>query len=88
MGLDGNLYYTVNAPNKLVSIGKVDATADRKASALRVNAIHEGVKFTRTMSKVVQSELEDMASWLGLSDVNVSKKGDLATELRTAVQRR
>jgi streptogramin lyase/mono/diheme cytochrome c family protein len=24
MGLDGNLYYTVNAPNKVVSIGKVD----------------------------------------------------------------
>ena len=50
-------------------VGKVDATADRKASALRVNAIHEGVKFTRTMSKAVQSELEDMASWLGLDAV-------------------
>jgi len=25
MGLDGNLYYTVNAPNKVVTIGKVDA---------------------------------------------------------------
>jgi len=24
MGLDGNLYYTVNAPNKVVTIGKVD----------------------------------------------------------------
>ncbi len=50
-------------------VGKVDATADRKASVLRVNAIHEDVKFTRTMSKPVQSELEDMASWLGLDSV-------------------
>jgi uncharacterized protein YcaQ len=50
-------------------VGKVDATTDRKASVLRVNAIHEDVKFTRTMSKAVQSELEDMASWLGLDAV-------------------
>jgi uncharacterized protein len=28
-------------------VGKVDATADRKASVLRVNAIHEDVRFTR-----------------------------------------
>jgi uncharacterized protein YcaQ len=50
-------------------VGKVDATADRKASVLRVNAIHEDVKFTRAMSKAVQSELQDMASWLGLDAV-------------------
>jgi uncharacterized protein len=36
---------------------------------LRVNAIHEDVKFTRTMAKAVQSELEDLASWLGLGAV-------------------
>jgi uncharacterized protein YcaQ len=47
-------------------VGKVDATADRKASVLRVNAIHEDVKFTRTMAKAVQAELDDLASWLGL----------------------
>jgi uncharacterized protein YcaQ len=47
-------------------VGKLDAAADRKASVLRVNAIHEDVKFTRTMSKAVQAELEDLASWLGL----------------------
>jgi hypothetical protein len=47
-------------------VGKVDAKADRKASVLRVNAIHEDVKFTRAMTKAVQSELENLASWLGL----------------------
>jgi len=50
-------------------VGKVDATADRKASVLRVNAIHEDVKFTRAMTKAVQAELEDLASWLGLAAV-------------------
>ena len=47
-------------------VGKVDASADRKASMLRVNAIHEDVKFTRAISKAVQAELEDLASWLRL----------------------
>jgi uncharacterized protein YcaQ len=50
-------------------VGKVDAKADRKASVLRVNAIHEDVKFTRGMTKAVQAELEDLASWLGLTAV-------------------
>jgi uncharacterized protein YcaQ len=50
-------------------VGKVDAIADRKASVLRVHAIHEDVRFTRTTSKAVQAELEDLASWLGLGAV-------------------
>ncbi len=50
-------------------VGKVDALADRKASVLRVHAIHEDVKFTRTMTRGVQSELDDLASWLGLGAV-------------------
>ena len=50
-------------------VGKLDAAADRKASVLRVNAIHEDLKFTRTMSKAVQAELEDLASWLRLGAI-------------------
>ena len=50
-------------------VGKLDAAADRKASVLRVNAIHEDVKFTRAMTKAVQAELKDLASWLGLSAI-------------------
>jgi uncharacterized protein YcaQ len=50
-------------------VGKVDAKADRKVSVLRVHAIHEDVKFTRTMTKEVQAELEDLASWLELAAV-------------------
>jgi len=33
---------------------------------LRVHAIHEDVKFTKTISRAVQAELEELASWLGL----------------------
>ena len=50
-------------------VGKLDAVADRKASVLRVNAIHEDVKFTRTMTKGVQAELDELASWLGMSAI-------------------
>jgi uncharacterized protein YcaQ len=50
-------------------IGKVDAVADRKASVLRVHAIHEDVRFTRAMTKAVQTELESLAGWLGLTAV-------------------
>jgi hypothetical protein len=50
-------------------VGKVDATADRTASVLRVHAIHEDVGFTRPMTRAVQAELDDLASWLGLAAV-------------------
>jgi uncharacterized protein YcaQ len=50
-------------------VGKVDATADRKASVLRVDAIHEDVRFTRATAAAVQRELEDLASWLDLGGV-------------------
>jgi uncharacterized protein len=48
-------------------VGKVDAIADRKAGELRLNAIHEDVKFTPALRKGVQAELEDLARWLGLT---------------------
>jgi uncharacterized protein len=50
-------------------VGKVDAIADRKGSVLRVHAIHEDVKFTRTMTRAVHAELDDLAAWLELAGV-------------------
>jgi uncharacterized protein YcaQ len=50
-------------------VGKVDATADRKRSKLRVDAIHEDVPFTRVIATAVDAELEALASWLGLQGV-------------------
>ena len=48
-------------------VGKLDAKADRKAGVLQVNAIHEDVKFTAALKQAVQAEVDDLASWLGLS---------------------
>jgi uncharacterized protein YcaQ len=50
-------------------VGKLDVVADRKASVLRINAIHEDMKLTRAMSRAVEAELEDLASWLGLDSI-------------------
>src|SRR5581483_3589337 len=47
-------------------VGKLDATVDRKAAVLRVNAIHEDVSFSRALTTAVWKEIEDLASWLGL----------------------
>jgi uncharacterized protein YcaQ len=47
-------------------VGKLDATADRKAGVLRVNAVHEDVPFTADMSEAIGREIEDLARWLGL----------------------
>jgi len=55
-------------------VGKVDAIADRKANVLRVNAVHQDVSFTRTMSKAVDDELAALARWLHL-DYPTTKKG-------------
>ena len=50
-------------------VGKLDAAADRKASVLRVNAIHEDVSFSPAMTKAVRKEIDDLAAWLGLEAV-------------------
>jgi uncharacterized protein YcaQ len=47
-------------------IGKLDATADRRAGVLRVDAIHEDAPFTPAMTAGVLDEIEDLASWLRL----------------------
>jgi uncharacterized protein len=47
-------------------VGKADVVADRKTSMLRVNAVHEDVKFTRAITKAVQAELKQLAEWLEL----------------------
>lgn len=59
-------YYALPVLHHDRLVGKVDATADRKASVLRVHAIHEDVTFTRAITDGVQAELHDLAAWLGL----------------------
>ena len=47
-------------------VGKLDATADRKAGVLRVDAIHHDVVFDTTMTAAVDGEIRDLAHWLEL----------------------
>ena len=47
-------------------VGKLDATADRDAGVLAVNAVHQDVPFDRTMTAAVEDEVKDLAHWLEL----------------------
>jgi uncharacterized protein YcaQ len=47
-------------------VGKLDAVADRKASVLRVHAVHEDVTFNRAMDAAVEKEIKALAAWLEL----------------------
>jgi len=47
-------------------VGKLDATADRKAGELRVDAIHEDEPFDSVVRDAVEAEIHDLTRWLGL----------------------
>lgn len=47
-------------------VGKLDATADRKAGVLRVAALHADGRLTKEMRAGVDAEIESLAAWLGL----------------------
>ncbi|MGH2594930.1 MAG: DNA glycosylase AlkZ-like family protein, partial [Actinomycetota bacterium] len=59
-------YYALPVLYRDRLIGKVDATADRKAGVLRVDAIHEDEPFSKTAAGGVGHELKDLAGWLQL----------------------
>jgi uncharacterized protein len=67
-------------------VARVDLKADRAAGILRVQAAHAertrkpAVTKTRVASALA-GELSRMASWLGLSGVEVVRRGDLAASL-------
>jgi uncharacterized protein len=48
------------------SLTELDATADRDAGVLRVDAIHQDVPFDWTVTAAVEGEIEDLAHWLEL----------------------
>lgn len=50
-------------------IGKVDLSADRDSSTLRVLALHEDVGFTASARSNVHGQLVLLADWLGLASV-------------------
>jgi uncharacterized protein YcaQ len=65
-------YYALPILHEDRLIGKLDAVADRRASVLRVNAIHEDIPFNSAMRWAVRDEIDDLASWLGVPAVESS----------------
>jgi uncharacterized protein YcaQ len=47
-------------------VGKLDASADRKAGVLRIHALHRDVEFTDEMTAAIDAEIVDLAGWLEL----------------------
>ena len=48
-------------------VGKLDATADRKAGVLRINALHPDVELTPALEAAIDAEIADLADWLELA---------------------
>jgi uncharacterized protein YcaQ len=68
-------------------VGRVDLQAARTTDALHVvGAFAEPAQERSRVAEALASELRTMASWLGLRDVTVGTKGDLAKPLRAAVR--
>ena len=67
-------------------VGRVDLKADRAAGALTVvGAFTEEGQDRARVAGALAGELRSMAGWLGLDDVKVAGRGDLAAALRRAV---
>jgi len=59
-------YYALPVLHHDRLVGKLDATADRRAGVLRVNAFHQDVHVTKAMAVAVEAEIASLAGWLGL----------------------
>jgi uncharacterized protein YcaQ len=69
-------------------VGRVDIKADRNRRVLMVpGAFSEPGQDPVRVADEMAVELAEMARWLGLGDIEVGSKGDLAPALRTAVSR-
>lgn len=67
-------------------VARVDIKADRKTGVLRVpGAFLEAGQYPVRVARELAVELGEMARWLGLGEIEVGKKGDLAGMLRGAV---
>ncbi|KUH99381.1 crosslink repair DNA glycosylase YcaQ family protein [Mycobacterium sp. IS-3022] len=67
-------------------VGRVDLKADRAAGALNVvGAFTEPGAERSRVAGALAAELRSMASWLGLADVVVGERGDLADGLHAAL---
>jgi uncharacterized protein len=67
-------------------VGRVDLKAERTSDALNVvGAFTEPGQDAERVASALAEQLQSMASWLGLSDVTVGKRGDLVGALRRSL---
>lgn len=67
-------------------VGRVDLKAERASGALNVvGAFVEAGQEPAVVAPQLAGELRTMASWLGLGDVTVGRRGELAPALRKAL---
>jgi uncharacterized protein YcaQ len=67
-------------------VARVDLKSDRRAGVLRVRgAFAEPHADTGLVAEELADELRLLSEWLGLGDVSVARKGDLAAALRRAI---
>lgn len=65
-------------------VARVDLKADRDAGVLRVRAAHAEPDAPSETAEALAAELRLMAAWLGLGDVAIEPRGDLAAALGRA----
>lgn len=64
---------------------RVDLKAERKKGVLMVQAAHAEPEANERTPELLAAELRLMAGWLGLKEVEIARKGDLAERLATAL---
>jgi uncharacterized protein YcaQ len=63
-------------------VGRVDLKAERTRGALHVvGAFAESEQDKSRAARALATELQTMAEWLGLAEVTVGERGDLAKQL-------
>jgi hypothetical protein len=67
-------------------VGRVDLKADRKAGVLRVLGTYAEPGAPPETAEELAAELWELAGWLGLDDIDVAQRGDMAAELTVAVK--
>jgi uncharacterized protein YcaQ len=68
-------------------VGRVDLKADRRARVLRVKAAYGEPGAPPATAAELAEELRELAAWLDLDGIHVSRRGDLSAALTAEVGR-